>query len=54
MVYWRRWTGEIDDDDDLHFDFASLHSAALGSDSTRTLGLDRAWYVFYDKVIDYV
>jgi hypothetical protein len=55
MVYWRRWTREIDDDDDdLHFDFASLHSAALGSDSTCTLGLDRAWHVFYDKVIDYV
>jgi hypothetical protein len=52
MVHWRRWTREIDDDDGMHFDFASLHSAALGSDST--CKLDKAWHVFHDRVIDYV
>ena len=60
MVYWRRWTREIDDDDDDDDDddcilnLFSLHSAALGSDSTCTLELDRAWHVVYDKAIDYV
>jgi len=41
-------------DDDMHFDFAFLHSAGVWERFGMHMGLDTAWHASHDKVIEYV